>query len=96
MTEAFEAINHSIPYEESELYQIRRSAAHIMVQAVLELYPEARMAIGPPTADGFYYDFDLGKDQDGQPVTFRSEDLKNLRKGCARLLAGSIPSSIEK
>lgn len=48
-------------YEDSHLYKIRHSAAHIMAQAVGELFTpgEAKIAIGPPVEDGFYYDFDL-------------------------------------
>ena len=46
-------------YEESHLYRIRHSAAHIMAQAVLEIFPQGKVAIGPPIEDGFYYDFDL-------------------------------------
>jgi threonyl-tRNA synthetase len=38
---------------------VRHSTAHIMAQAVLNLYPGARYAIGPPIEDGFYYDFDV-------------------------------------
>ena len=57
---------NDISYEESELYRIRHTAAHVLAQAVLELYPEARLGIGPPIADGFYYDFDLGVDEDGK------------------------------
>ena len=46
-------------YEQSELYKLRHAAAHVMAQAVLELYPEAKLGIGPAIDDGFYYDFDL-------------------------------------
>ena len=46
-------------YEESELYRIRHSTAHIMAQAVLEQFPDGKVAIGPAIDDGFYYDFDL-------------------------------------
>ena len=48
-------------YEDSELYKIRHSAAHVMAQAVTELFApgEAKIAIGPPIAEGFYYDFEL-------------------------------------
>ncbi len=42
-----------------ELQRVRHSAAHIMASAVLRLWPEARLDIGPPTDEGFYYDFDL-------------------------------------
>ncbi|MEX1248629.1 MAG: threonine--tRNA ligase [Anaerolineales bacterium] len=48
-------------YEDTDLYKVRHSAAHVMAQAVTELFPpgEAKVAIGPPIEDGFYYDFDL-------------------------------------
>jgi threonyl-tRNA synthetase len=62
-----------------------------MAQAVLEQYPEARLAIGPPTADGFYYDFDLGKDQSGQPETFKPEDLKKIEKRMRQIIGGQHP-----
>ena len=56
-------------YEDSELYKIRHSAAHIMAQAVMEMFPgDARIAIGPPVEDGFYYDFEL-------PRSLSQEDL---------------------
>ncbi|MEZ4681868.1 MAG: hypothetical protein R2932_47430, partial [Caldilineaceae bacterium] len=42
-----------------QLYRIRHSAAHVLAQAVLERFPGAKIAIGPPIEDGFYYDFDL-------------------------------------
>jgi len=45
-------------YEESELYKIRHSAAHVMAQAVLEMFPQGKVAIGPPIEEGFYYDFE--------------------------------------
>jgi threonyl-tRNA synthetase len=80
--------NHS-PYENSELYRIRHSAAHVMAEAVLELYPEAKLAIGPPIEDGFYYDFDLGKDENGRPITFSPEDLERIEAGLKQLLKQS-------
>ncbi len=70
------------------LYKIRHSAAHVMAQAVLELYPEAKFAIGPPIENGFYYDFDLGADQDGSPRTFRPEDLKAIEKRMRQIIGG--------
>ncbi len=60
-------------YEASPLYRIRHSAAHIMAQAVLEKFPEGKVAIGPAIEDGFYYDFDLPR-----PLT--SEDLEGIEK----------------
>ena len=41
------------------LYTIRHSTAHVLAQAVLDLYPGATFGIGPPVEDGFYYDFEL-------------------------------------
>ncbi len=58
-------------YQDSQLYRIRHSAAHVMAQAVLEKFPEAKIAIGPPIEDGFYYDFDLPR-----PLT--EEDLREI------------------
>ena len=43
----------------SDLDRLRHSCAHVMATAVLRLWPEAKLDIGPPTKDGFYYDFDL-------------------------------------
>ncbi|HZD11821.1 MAG TPA: threonine--tRNA ligase, partial [Candidatus Binatia bacterium] len=90
--------NGNVPYEESELYRMRHSAAHVMAEAVLELFPEAKLAIGPPIEDGFYYDFDLGRDEEGKPITFSPEDLekieartKALLKDNARFEQSSMP-----
>ena len=46
-------------YVDSDLFKIRHSASHVMAQAVLEIFPEGKLAIGPAIDDGFYYDFDL-------------------------------------
>ena len=48
------------PEEQADLLsRMRHSAAHVLAEAVLELFPEAKLTIGPPTDDGFYYDFDV-------------------------------------
>jgi len=60
-------------YQDSQLYRIRHSTAHVMAQAVLEKFPEAKIAIGPPIEDGFYYDFDLPR-----PLT--EEDQVEIEK----------------
>lgn len=52
---------------------IRHSAAHVLAQAVQELFPDAKLGIGPPITDGFYYDFDV-------PAAFTPEDLQKLEK----------------
>ncbi len=74
--------------EKDDLYKLRHSAAHVMAEAVLELYPEAKIAIGPPIENGFYYDFDLGKDEDGKNRTFSPEDLEQIEKGMRRIIGG--------
>ncbi len=52
---------------------IRHSCAHVLAQAVQDLFPQARLGIGPPIIDGFYYDFDV-------PEPFTPEDLVALEK----------------
>ncbi len=58
---------------EDGLAILRHSTAHVMAQAVQELFPEAKLGIGPPVKDGFYYDFDVDK-------PFTPEDLKAIEK----------------
>jgi threonyl-tRNA synthetase len=67
-------------YEESSLYKIRHSAAHVMAEAVLEMFPEGKIAIGPPIEDGFYYDFDLPR-----PLT--PEDLEAIERRMREIIA---------
>ncbi|GAA0687338.1 threonine--tRNA ligase [Kitasatospora atroaurantiaca] len=52
---------------------LRHSTAHVMAQAVQEVFPEAKLGIGPPIKDGFYYDFDVEK-------PFHPDDLKVIEK----------------
>ncbi|HEU0073793.1 MAG TPA: threonine--tRNA ligase [Dehalococcoidia bacterium] len=70
-------MNEEIPAQikgmDELLYRQRHSAAHIMAEAVLEVFPEAKYAIGPPIENGFYYDFELPR-----PLT--PEDLEALDK----------------
>jgi len=74
-----------------QLYKIRHSAAHVMAQAVLELYPDAKIAIGPPIDDGFYYDFDLGMDEEGKLRTFAPDDLETIEKRMRQIIGGKHP-----
>ena len=68
-------------YEDSHLYRIRHSSAHVMAQAVLELIPEAKYTIGPPVENGFYYDFEL-------PRPLAPEDLGKIEKRMRQIIAG--------
>ena len=72
-------------YEESELYRLRHSAAHVMAQAVQEMFPgQAKLAIGPPIADGFYYDFELPR-----PLT--PKDLEQIERRMREIIGGNYP-----
>lgn len=64
--------------------RMRHSAAHVMAEAVLEIFPDAKLAIGPAIEDGFYYDFDL-------PRTLTPEDLPDIESRMARIIAGKYP-----
>jgi len=69
-----------VKYEESHLYRLRHSAAHVMAQAVLEKFPRGKVAIGPPIEKGFYYDFDLPR-----PLT--PEDLEEIEARMREIIA---------
>jgi threonyl-tRNA synthetase len=63
----------NVDQTDDRLYRMRHSAAHVLATAMLDLFPDARMGIGPPTDDGFYYDFEL-------PRALTPNDLKALQK----------------
>ncbi|UFU04777.1 threonine--tRNA ligase [Ruania halotolerans] len=58
---------------------LRHSTAHVLAQAVQQVDPQARLGIGPPITDGFYYDFDV-------ETPFTPDDLKALQKAMARIV----------
>ena len=66
------------------LHILRHSAAHVLAQAVLSLFPEATFAIGPPIEDGFYYDFEVD-----QPFT--SEDVRAIEARMGEIIAENQP-----
>lgn len=75
--------SRKVRYQDTKLYRIRHSAAHVMAQAVMEMFPgEAKIAIGPPIADGFYYDFEL-------PRSLTPEDLEVLEKRMREIISGA-------
>jgi len=59
--------------DDKDLEKMRHSASHILAMAVLKLYPEAKLAIGPAIKDGFYYDIDL-------PQSISDSDLSKIEK----------------
>ena len=70
--------------DKSKLETMRHSASHVMAEAVRELFPEAKLGIGPATEDGFYYDFDL-------PRPLVPEDLPAIEEGMRRVIAAHLP-----
>ncbi|NHZ72807.1 MAG: threonine--tRNA ligase [Aquificales bacterium] len=83
--------DNRVPYEQSDLYRIRHTAAHVLAQAVLQMYPQAKLGIGPPIEDGFYYDFDLGLDENGRSHTFKPDDLPELEKRMRQIIKSNYP-----
>jgi threonyl-tRNA synthetase len=72
-------------YEDTPLYRLRHSVSHVMAQAVMEMFPgQAKITIGPPIEDGFYYDFDLPR-----PLT--PEDLVTIEARIREIINGNHP-----
>ena len=74
------------PTSEEGLEILRHSTAHVLAQAVLELYPGATFSIGPPIEDGFYYDFDLPDEQ-----TFSDDDLERISTKMKEIVGNKQP-----
>lgn len=70
--------------KDEKLYRIRHGLAHVMAQAVLEMFPEGKIAIGPPIENGFYYDFDL-------PRSLSDDDLKAIEKRMRNIIKKRHP-----
>ncbi|RKY03133.1 threonine--tRNA ligase [Candidatus Poribacteria bacterium] len=68
--------------EGREVY--RHSASHVLAQAVKQLFPEAKLGIGPPIEDGFYYDFDV-------PKPFTPEDLERIEEKMREIIKADYP-----
>ena len=64
-------------------YRIRHSAAHVMADVVTTMYPDAKLAIGPPTEDGFYYDFLVEN-------PFSDEDLKRIERQMKKIIGRNL------
>jgi threonyl-tRNA synthetase len=70
--------------KEDRLYRMRHSASHIMAEAVLSMFPEAKFAIGPPIESGFYYDFEL-------PRSLTIDDLAVIEERMRQSIAADRP-----
>src|ERR1700690_85112 len=63
---------------------VRHSTAHLLAAAVLELFPETKLGIGPPIETGFYYDF-------ARPDAFTPEDLEKIEKKMWEIQSRNLP-----
>jgi threonyl-tRNA synthetase len=75
--------------ENKNLETLRHSASHVLAQAVIQMFPEAKLAIGPAIENGFYYDFDL-------PRTLIPEDLEILEKKMSDIIKSNLEIKPEK
>lgn len=71
--------------QEDELYKLRHSLAHVMATAVTSIWPEAKLGVGPPTEDGFYYDIDIPN------VTISEEDFPKIEEAMREVIAEAQP-----
>lgn len=79
-------------YPETYLYRLRHSAAHLMAQAITELYPGAKLSIGPPIENGFYYDIEFQqplKEEELEKIEKRMKELSQLDQRIVRRVADS-------
>ena len=67
-----------------KLEKMRHSASHVLAQAILKLYPDTKLGIGPAIENGFYYDFDFT-----EPI--EEEDLKKIEKEMKRIIKQNLP-----
>ncbi len=74
------------PSTERGLFTIRHSTAHVLAQAVLDLFPGATFGIGPPVENGFYYDFELPGG-----ATFHPDDLERIEARMREIVAAGQP-----
>ncbi|MHB8674839.1 MAG: threonine--tRNA ligase, partial [Candidatus Limnocylindrales bacterium] len=68
----------------NDLERMRHSCAHVMAEAVMSVFPEAKLGIGPPIEEGFYYDFDL-------PRSLTPDDLKAIEERMAEIIRQDAP-----
>ena len=75
---------------------IRHSCAHVLAQAVQSLFPDAKLGIGPPITDGFYYDFDVAQPFTPEDLTAIEKKMRQIIKGAQRFsrrVLGSVESA---
>ncbi|MCB1195809.1 threonine--tRNA ligase, partial [bacterium] len=74
-------------FKMNDLEKLRHSTAHVMAQAVTELYPNTKLAIGPPIKDGFYYDFDTEH-------IFTPDDFAKIEERMQQIIDGDFSFNI--
>ena len=72
---------NQLNFKEKQIYldNLRHSSAHVLAEAVIKLFPDAKLTIGPPIEDGFYYDFDVKN-------AFTPKDLKKIEQEMRRII----------
>ncbi|RKX83882.1 MAG: threonine--tRNA ligase [Spirochaetes bacterium] len=70
--------------KDEKLLKVRHSMSHVMAEAVLEIFPTAKVAIGPAIENGFYYDFEL-------PRPLKTEDIAEIEERMKRIIKGKFP-----
>ena len=72
---------NQLNFKEKNIYldNLRHSSAHVLAEAVIKLFPDAKLTIGPPIEDGFYYDFDI-------ETAFTPKDLKKIEQEIRRII----------
>lgn len=76
--------NKTTPGAASDLVALRHSTAHVMAAAVVELFPGTKIGLGPPTDDGFFYDFD-------PPRPLTGDDLAEIERRMGEIIASDLP-----
>jgi len=75
--------------KEDNLYKLRHTLAHVLAKAVLEFDPEAKLAIGPPVDNGFYYDFEFSKE-------VGESELKDFDKRMKKIISAGFEPSVKE
>lgn len=78
------SVSQSESHDKNSIEKIRHSLSHVLAAAVMDMFPEAKLGIGPDIENGFYYDFDL-------PRTLIPEDLKLLEKKMKEIIKKDYP-----
>ena len=82
-------VSEKVPAEAGKLETMRHSASHVMAEAVLSIFPDAKFGIGPAIENGFYYDFDL-------PRALTPDDLQIIENRMNEIIASASPFTREE